>query len=525
MPTAMPEVEFSKLETTLITDMRVRPISKDGRHMQRHAEGNEHEVNELDLDFDVDLGNYPFSAMNSFQDMFSGIVYRKHVGQLANFSTETSLECFSIDDKGPRGLTLDESNLSTLLAEAGERCVDVPAISMQPDPIITISNRKVLLFFIPLKHTKDTASYGYSVPMTECAVKRLFSSLQLNPDFLQNLLGRPDYWAPQPRWREETGKLLHCDFFCQHPRLNLQAQGAPSSVYMKYDAQRDLLIYLISHKPDDKVILALRKQLSTLIRYKKRHDIGHVLLQSPMDFHTTVSNLKLEASKWHVAKFRRFQWLLVNQVDDQLAGVEHRGRRELASWLKNVQVMAQGVDSHLANSQVFLYTARGICDMATKLTSLGEDERGPRQRTVDMANYLVTSMEKQHMWFLNYRGPKDVIMNLILHLNAQEHTLNTIQITAKTKRDNTSMTSITLLTMVFLPGTFTAVSITPIMSIRPLMNEKSVLSAGIFQSTPSTTSFEVTGLCWLRVVTTVPITLITVACWYLWKRHRNRASS
>lgn len=103
--------------------------------------------------------------------------------------------------------------------------------------------------------------------------------------------------------------------------------------------------------------------------------------------------------------------------------------------------------------------------MATKLTSLGEDERGPRQRTVDMANYLVTSMEKQHMWFLNYRGRKDVIMNLISHLNAQEHTLNTIQIAAETKRDSTSMTSIALLTMVFLPGTFTAVSITPIISI------------------------------------------------------------
>ena len=226
-----------------------------------------------------------------------------------------------------------------------------------------------------------------------------------------------------------------------------------------------------------------------------------------------------------MAKFRRFQWLLINQVDDQLAGVEQRGRRELASWLKNVQIMAQGVDSHLANAQVFLYTARGICDMATKLTSLGKDERGPRQRTVDMANYLVTSMEKQHMWFLNYRGRKDVILNLILHLNAQEHTLNTVQIAAETKRDSTSMTSIALLTMVFLPGTFTAVSITPIMSIRPLMNEKSVLSAGIFQSTPSTTSFEVTGLWWLWLVTTVPITLITVACWYLWKRHRDRASS
>ncbi|CAI9633513.1 unnamed protein product [Alternaria burnsii] len=92
---------------------------------------------------------------------------------------------------------------------------------------------------------------------------------------------------------------------------------------------------------------------------------------------------------------------------------------------------------------------------------------------------------------------------------AQEHTLNTIQIAAETKRDSTSMTSIALLTMVFLPGTSAA----------------SVLSAGLFQSTPSTTFFEVIGLWWLWVVTTVPITFITGACWYLWKQHRNKASS
>lgn len=55
---------------------------------------------------------------------------------------------------------------------------------------------------------------------------------------------------------------------------------------------------------------------------------------------------------------------------------------------------------------------------------------------------------------------------------AQEHTLNTIQIAAQTKRDSTSMTSIALLTMVFLPGTSAAVSITSIMSIWLLTDKK-----------------------------------------------------
>ncbi|KAF3052240.1 hypothetical protein E8E11_011041 [Didymella keratinophila] len=142
--------------------------------------------------------------------------------------------------------------------------------------------------------------------------------------------------------------------------------------------------------------------------------------------------------------------------------------------------------------------------MATKLNV--SSKRRLQQRTLDMTGRLVTSMEKQHMWFLNYRGRKDVVMNMMFHFNTQEDALNSIELAADMKRDSTSMTSIALLTMVSLPGTFIA----------------SVLSAGIFESTPGMTSFEVTGLWWLWVVTTVPVTLLTIVCWYWWKQRKEK---
>jgi hypothetical protein len=235
--------------------------------------------------------------------------------------------------------------------------------------------------------------------------------------------------------------------------------------------------------------------------------MANILLDSPLDLHTTICNLNFETSKWHVEKFRRFQWNVVNEVDDHLAGIEQRDRKKLASWLKNIQIMAQSVDSHLANAQVFMYTARGIQEMATRLKVSHKGRL--RQRTIDMTDHLVTSMEKQHMWFLNYRGRKDVVMNMIFHFNTQEDALNSIELAADMKRDSTSMTSIALLTMMFLPGTFIA----------------SVLSAGIFESTPNMASFEVTGLWWLWVVTTVPVTLITIVCWYWWKQRKERENA
>jgi hypothetical protein len=460
MPSAVPDVEdgpeFSKLEATLVTEeVKARPISRDGQHKWRHGQGNEDEVNELDYDYNVDTTRYPFSAIDSIHDMFSGVMYRDHMDKDGNFDVETSIECFSVDTDGPKWLTLDQDNLSALLRDANERSINVSALSLQQQSDPRQTSRKALIFFIPLENTQGSASYRCSIPMTQHSVDELFASLQLNPGFLQNLLGRPDYWAPQPRWHEEDGQLLDCDFFCQHPRWNLQAQGAPLSVYMKYDAQRDLTVYIISHKPKDKVVLALRKQLTTLTYHRAQHHMANILLDSPLDLHTTICNLNFETSKWHVEKFRRFQWNVVNEVDDHLAGIEQRDRKKLASWLKNIQIMAQSVDSHLANAQVFMYTARGIQEMATRLKVSHKGRL--RQRTIDMTDHLVTSMEKQHMWFLNYRGRKDVVMNMIFHFNTQEDALNSIELAADMKRDSTSMTSIALLTMMFLPGTFIAV--------------------------------------------------------------------
>ena len=184
---------------------------------------------------------------------------------------------------------------------------------------------------------------------------------------------------------------------------------------MKYDAQRDLIVYMVSHKPQGKLIVALRKQLDTLTQHSAQHYIGNILLESPLDLHATISHLNLETSKWQVEKFRRFQWKIVDDVDDHLAGIEKRDRQKLAEWLRNILIMAQSVDSHLANAQVFLYTARGIHELAQKL-SVSKQGR-PWQRTLDMTSYLITSMEKQHIWFLNYRGRKDVVMNMIFHFN------------------------------------------------------------------------------------------------------------
>ena len=77
----------------------------------------------------------------------------------------------------------------------------------------------------------------------------------------------------------------------------------------------------------------------------------------------------------------------------------------------------------------------------------------------DTLQYLSSSMDKQKMWLHNYRDRKDIAMNLVFNLVTQQDAANNIGISKEMKRDSTSMNGIALMTMVFLPGTFTSVSI------------------------------------------------------------------
>lgn len=53
--------------------------------------------------------------------------------------------------------------------------------------------------FVPLIVSDDT-SFGSRVGLTKHATELIFNQFNINPMYLLNLLGRPDYWAPQPRW-------------------------------------------------------------------------------------------------------------------------------------------------------------------------------------------------------------------------------------------------------------------------------------------------------------------------------------
>lgn len=287
------------------------------------------------------------------------------------------------------------------------------------------------------------------------------------------------------------------DLFCQHPRWNLHVQGCPLSVYSRHDLTRNLTTYVISHTESDTSIDTLKSLLNIAIDTASASNRPAIFMDDPFDIHVILSTLSLESSKHHVKRFRRFMWTQINKVNDHLGGLETGDRSKLGDLTKQLQIVSQNADSHIANADVAIFTASAIREAHSRLDSwLPDSSPFIQKRAEDSIAYVIASMEKQKTWFLNYKQRKDSTMSLVYNLVTQQDAANNIQIARSMKKDSTSMTAIAVLTMAFLPGTFTA----------------SVVDAGVFGISLGDKAW----LIWL--ITTVPLTLAVMVCWWVYQK-------
>ncbi|KAI9733147.1 MAG: hypothetical protein M1834_003694 [Cirrosporium novae-zelandiae] len=476
---------FSRLEASLArAKVQPRPNSREMNDVARHAQAGDLDTNELDFNFSLDSSHYPLDDLWSIQDVFGAVQHEHHLANGNNFSNETAIHCLEVSGKGEgkasgvswvfKNKLLTGAKEWHALDEQGLKAFVKSLFASLPDcASVDISS------FVPLRPVQQT-SFGSQILMTQSSVEHFFKILRLNPLFLLNMLGRPDYWAPQSHWEsDQDGNLSACEFFCQHPRWNLQVQGAPLSVYMSYNETHDITTYVISHKQNDTSINALQKILNIGTETQPIERRPPIFLSDPFDFHIILSTLSFEASKYHVKRFQRFMWaqvgtrsligntrhhvflnrglVQINKVDDHVAGLVTSDRAKLSDLTKQLHIISQNADSHLTNADVAIITAVGIRNAHSRFHSTIQSPRFVYQRATDSIEYIIASMSKQKIWFLNYKNRKDSTMNLVYNLVTQQDAANNINLAADMKNDSTSMNAIAALTMVFLPGTFTAV--------------------------------------------------------------------
>lgn len=147
----------------------------------------------------------------------------------------------------------------------------------------------------------------------------------------------------------------------------------------------------------------------------------------------------------------------------------------------------------------------------------------------DQADKLVGDVDGAFRDIQAWLSASGFILQGVLNLLKQQDTNAKIslakdqaRIAEEVKRDSTSMNGIACVTMIYLPGTFTAVSLPD--HDNPLSFKSLTFITQSFFALPFLEHKIGLAQFWIYWLVTIPLTLFTLFCWYLWKRHRGAHS-
>lgn len=247
---------------------------------------------------------------------------------------------------------------------------------------------------------------------------------------------------------------------------------------MRHDAVQNLTYYIVSALESEECTVTFRNLLNVVSNNETEKNLNFVIFQHPLEAHILILKFSCEYSLGFVKQFRQSmfaqvftstfkcsQKLIVSlqlRAVDELSAQKTANRKDLADITIELQIVSKDVNKLISDVDVAL---RNLVKMQEALSRLDQirsitptASSTPSQQLVDTLQYLYSSMDKQKMWLYNYRDRKDIAMSLVFNLVTQQDAANNIEIAKDMKRDSSSMNGIALLTMVFLPGTFTTVS-------------------------------------------------------------------
>ncbi|RBR05719.1 uncharacterized protein FIESC28_11308 [Fusarium coffeatum] len=342
-------------------------------------------------------------------------------------------------------------------------------------------NPAMMAICIKLEANPD-ATFEQTSWISKSLVERLFKSYDIHSGFLLDLIGRPNYWSAVSQVKSDVKyKKDVFEFFCQHPRWHpksrydkqknaMQGNRAPCSLYMTYCTATDTTIYLIV-APDDGIWFAFLDTIRLAVREGSDSLIsGRELASSPFFIHSMISNIAFEQAAVYTADARvklMIQLHKVNNYSDSLdsAGMGNRDPRDsetrqtLSSITRQLHDVSQMIDTALGSSSAAV-------KLSTKLLQAHEEfcrrtGRGATgtavSRTQTAIQYVHDAYLCQQSWLEQYKARKETAMNLVFNMVTQDDSFITLNTSYQMSQDSASIHALTVLAMIFLPGTFTAV--------------------------------------------------------------------
>ncbi|OCL06378.1 hypothetical protein AOQ84DRAFT_390225 [Glonium stellatum] len=430
-------------------------------------------VQRLNLNTDA----YPCQSTSLLPSIHDPQYYQGILANSSNFSARSVCEIFEIKNGiGSSMLKLDDIGLAEYL----QRCSNEP-------------NKTILrAIFCTYKNAQIT-SFGLQVSLSQRSVEQLLQQFNVSPQFVPLLFAEPDYWAPGDfQTHKDNGSLESIEFFCQQPRWNIHKQQTPWCIYMTHDFLLSCSTYIIVCGEAYPSCDTVKLKLSQIFGGVDEKVAKKSYAKDPFLLHSMISYEALFEAKAIVTKLRLRLYDQLDIVDAYAK--EPSDRRNLEKLTIELHSISQDTDSLLASADMAEMIAESMlvshqrCKSVLQLADLKDEVI----KISDSLTYLKTSIQSQKRWLMSYKNRKDIAMNLVYNLVTQQDSATNTTIARETKADSSSMKTIAILTMLFLPGTFIAT---------------------VFQL-----PFVENAEPWHYLAVTLPLTVLIMAIWSIWNR-------
>ncbi|KAF4442823.1 hypothetical protein F53441_11651 [Fusarium austroafricanum] len=320
------------------------------------------------------------------------------------------------------------------------------------------------------------ATFEQRASISKPLVENLFNHYGIHTGFLLDVIGRPNYWSALSQLKTDSWfEKDMFEFFCQHPRWHqkgrydkeqgaMQGNRAPCSVYMSYSTATKTTIYLVV-APDDGIWFSFL-DLITEPQNNNIPFLGRELVTSPFMIHSMISNIAFEQSTIYTADVRvrlMTQLKKVNDYSDSLdaAGVQSHdsnSRQTLSSITRQLHQVSQMINTGLGSSSSAVKLSAKLLEAHQRFCE--QTGRGAPGTAVSRTNtaiqYVHDAYLYQQHWLEQYKTRKETAMSFVFNMVTQGDSYINLNTSHQMSQDSSSIHTLTILAMIFLPGTFTA---------------------------------------------------------------------
>uniref|UniRef100_A0A0B7K255 Uncharacterized protein n=2 Tax=Bionectria ochroleuca TaxID=29856 RepID=A0A0B7K255_BIOOC len=348
------------------------------------------------------------------------------------------------------------------------------------DSLSSTENEPSIIIICAKLEANDGATYSQQSSMSRSLAMKIFERFDINAAFVLDLVGRPNYWSAfsQVKSDREEKKDVY-EFFCQHPRWHqkgrydkmkagaTQGNKAPCSIYMNYSVAKNQTIYLVS-APDDGIWFSFLEGINVSNSVIDGSLLSpNELASSPFLVHALISNIAFEQATEYAASVRNKLMTQLKKVNDyadnQAEGSptkpgDQDGRTQLQRITIELHQVSQMLNTGLASAQSSMRLSEKLLQAHTlfcQRTQQGSPGTSV-SRTQSAFQYVKDAFEYHNNWLKSYKTRKETAMNFVFNMVTQQDSSTNLTMSYRMSEDSSSMHSITILTMIFLPGTFTA---------------------------------------------------------------------